>query len=193
MGERLIAMFGVLVAHEDDARRAVRVALELRRRLAARQERLGTPHEVPLALRMGLHIGLVVVGGLQHEGDAESAATVVGDVVSVATALEERAAPGTILCSDATARLIQGMVRLEAIGPLQVPGQPAAVETYTVRDRSFRRSPMEQYRGRVLSPFVGREREMTTLHALLTQVEEGRGQVVGVIGEPRAGQIPARP
>ena len=42
MGERLMAMFGVPVAHEDDARRAVRVALELRRRLSARQERLGT-------------------------------------------------------------------------------------------------------------------------------------------------------
>src|SRR4029453_8221757 len=173
MGERLMAMFGIPVAHEDDARRAVRVALELRRRLSARLEHLGTAPGVPLALRMGLHTGLVVVGGLQHGEDAETAATVVGNVVSVATALEERAAPGTILCSDATARAIQGMVRLAALGPLQVPGQPAPVETYTVRGRSFRRSPLEQYRGRVLSPFVGREREMTTLHALLAQVEAG--------------------
>jgi class 3 adenylate cyclase/tetratricopeptide (TPR) repeat protein len=188
MGERLMAMFGIPVAHEDDARRAVRVALELRRRLSARLEHFGTAPGGPLALRMGLHTGLVVVGGLQHGDDAETAATVVGDVVSVATALEERAATGTILCSDATARLIQGMVRLEAIGPLQVPGQPAPVETYTVRGRSFRRSPMEQYRGRVLSPFVGREREMTTLHALLAQVEEGHGQVVGVVGEPGLGK-----
>ena len=47
---------------------------------------------------------------------------------------------------------------------------------------------MEQYRGRVLSPFVGREREMTTLHALLAQVEEGHGQVVGVVGEPGLGK-----
>ena len=175
MGERLMAMFGVPVAHEDDARRAVRVALELRRRLSAHQERLGTAPGTPLALRMGLHTGLVVVGGLRNGDDAETAATVVGDVVSVATALEERAAPGTILCSDATARLIQGTVRLEAMGPLQVPGQPAPVETYAVLGRSFRRSPVERHRGRVLSPFVGREREMATLHALLAQVEEGPG------------------
>jgi class 3 adenylate cyclase/DNA-binding winged helix-turn-helix (wHTH) protein/predicted ATPase len=188
MGERLMAMFGIPVAHEDDARRAVRVALELHRRLSARLEHFGTAPGVPLALRMGLHTGLVVVGGLQNGDDAETAATVVGNVVSVATALEERAAPGTILCSDATARSIQGMVRLAALGPLQVPGQPAPVETYTVRGRSFRRSPLEQYRGRVLSPFVGREREMTTLHALLAQVEEGHGQVVGVVGEPGLGK-----
>ena len=71
MGERLMAMFGVPVAHEDDARRAVRVALELRRRLAAHQERLGTAPGAPLALRMGLHTGLVVVGGMRNGDDAE--------------------------------------------------------------------------------------------------------------------------
>ena len=188
MGERLMAMFGVPVAHEDDARRAVRVALELRRRLSICQERLGTIPGAPLTLRMGLHTGLVVVGGMWNGDDVGTAATIVGDVVSVATALEERAAPGTILCSDATARLIQGTVRLKTWEPLQVPGQPALVGTYTVLDRSFRRSSMEQHRGRVLSPFVGREREMTTLHALLAQVEEGRGQVVGVVGEPGLGK-----
>jgi predicted ATPase/class 3 adenylate cyclase len=188
MGERLMAMFGVPVAHEDDARRAVRVALELRWRLSARQERLGTAPGAPLALHMGLHTGLVVVGGMRNGDDADTAAAVVGDVVSLATALQERAEPGTILCSDATARLIQGTVRLEALGSLQVPGQPVPVETYTVLGRSSQRSPVERYRGRVLSPFVGREREMTTLHALLAQVEAGRGQVVGVVGEPGLGK-----
>src|SRR5262245_9208772 len=188
MGERLMVMFGVPVSQEDDARRAVRVALELRQRLSMRQERFGTVPVAPLTLRMGLHTGLVVVGGMRNGDDADTAATVVGDVVSVAMALEERAEPGTILCSDATARLIQGTVHLEARGPLQVPWQPAPVETYTVCGRSFRRSPMEQHRGRVLSPFVGREREMTILHALLAQVEEGRGQVVGVVGEPGLGK-----
>jgi class 3 adenylate cyclase/DNA-binding winged helix-turn-helix (wHTH) protein/tetratricopeptide (TPR) repeat protein len=188
MGERLMAMFGVPVAHEDDARRAVCVALELRRRLSAWQERLGTAPVTPLVWRMGLHTGLVVVGGMRNGNDVGTIATIVGDVVSVAAALEERAAPGTILCSDTTARLVHGTVRLQAWGPLQVPGQPAPVETYTVLNRSFRRSPMEQHRGRVLSPFVGREREMMTLRALLAQVEVGRGQVVGIVGEPGLGK-----
>src|SRR5262245_51441732 len=49
MGARLMAMFGVPIAHEDDARRAVRVALELRRRLSTRQERLGIAPGVPVA------------------------------------------------------------------------------------------------------------------------------------------------
>ena len=188
MGARLMAMFGIPVAHEDDARRAVRVALELRRRLSARQERLGIAAGMPVALRMGLHTGLVVVGGLRNGDDAETAAAVVGDVISLATALEERAQPGTILCSAATARLIQDTARLEAIGPLQVSGQPARAEVYQVLGRSFRRSPVERHRGRVLSPFVGRDRELATLHALLAQVEKGRGQVVGVVGDAGLGK-----
>ena len=123
-----MAMFGVPVAHEDDARRAVRVALELRRRLSAHQEHPGVTSGMPLTLHMGLHTGLVVVGGERNGDDADIAATIVGDVVSLATALAERAEPGTILCSDATARFIQGTARLEALAPLQVPGQPARVE-----------------------------------------------------------------
>jgi class 3 adenylate cyclase/DNA-binding winged helix-turn-helix (wHTH) protein/predicted ATPase len=188
MGERLLVLFGVPVSQEDDARRAVRVALELRRRLSARPARFGTAPVPPPVWRMGLHTGLVVVGGMRNGDDAETAATIVGDVVAVATALEERATPGTILCSDATARLLQGTVRLEARGPLQVPEQPGPIETYAVLGRRVRRSPVAPPRGRVLSPFVGREREMATLHALLAQVEAGHGQVVGVVGEPGLGK-----
>ena len=87
-------------AHEDDARRAVRVALELRRRVQVYQEHLGTVSSASWACRIGLHTGVVVVGGKQ--GDAELS-TVVGDVVSVAMGLQEQAAPGQILCSDAPA------------------------------------------------------------------------------------------
>jgi class 3 adenylate cyclase/DNA-binding winged helix-turn-helix (wHTH) protein/predicted ATPase len=188
MGDCLLILFGVPVAHEDDARRAVHVALELRRRLAVRQEQLGTTPGASPAWRMGLHTGLVVVEGMRNGDDTATAATVVGDVVAVATALAERAAPGTIVCSDATAHLLQGTVRLEAQGPLQVPGQPAPVTTYAVLGRRVRHSPVEPPRGRVLSPFVGREREMATLHALLAQAEAGHGQVVGVVGEPGLGK-----
>jgi len=185
MGDRLLIMFGVPAAHEDDARRAVRVALELRRRLQVHQERLGTVYSAPLAFRMGLHTGLVVVGGRQDDAELS---TVVGDVVSMAMALQEQAAPGQILCSDTTARWVQEIVRLEAVEPVQLPGQSTPVTTYAVLRNRDRRAPGWERWGRVLSPFVGRERELETLHALLSQVETGRGQVVGVVGEPGIGK-----
>src|SRR5215475_6808378 len=186
VGDRLLILFGVLEAHEDDARRAVHVALELRRRWQVHQEeRLGTVSSASWACRIGLHTGLVVVGGRQ--GDAE-VSTVVGDVISVAMGLQEQAAPGQILCSDATARLVQRTVRLDAVAPVQLPGQPMPVTTYAVLRHRGRRAPGWDRWGRVLSPFVGREREMATLHALLAQVDTGRGQVVGVVGEPGIGK-----
>jgi class 3 adenylate cyclase/tetratricopeptide (TPR) repeat protein len=185
LGDRLLLVFGVPDAHEDDARRAVHVALELQRRLQVHQESLGMVSSAVLTLRIGLHTGVMVVAGRQ---DGAAFSPVVGDVVSVAMALQEQAAPGQILCSDATARLLQRTVRLAAAEPVELPGQPTPVTTYAVLRHRGRRAPGWERWGRVLSPFVGRERECTTLHALLAQVEAGRGQVVGIVGEPGIGK-----
>jgi class 3 adenylate cyclase/DNA-binding winged helix-turn-helix (wHTH) protein/predicted ATPase len=185
IGDRLLILFGMPTAHEDDTRRAVRVALELRRNWQVRQEFLGTVSSASMGLRIGLHTGLMVVGGRQDEAEFTP---VVGDVVSVAMALQEQAAPGQILCSDATARLVQRTVRLAAGEPVALPGQSTPVTTYAVLRHRGRRAPRWERWGRVLSPFVGREREITTLHALLAQVEQGRGQVVGIVGEPGIGK-----
>jgi tetratricopeptide (TPR) repeat protein len=185
MGDRLLMMFGVPVAHEDDARRAVRVALELRRRLQAHRERLEMMCREPLAFRIGLHTGAVMVGGMRDDTELS---TVVGDVVSVAIVLQEQAAPGQILCSDITARAVQEMVHLEAVEPVHLPGQPAPMTPYAVLRNRDRRAPGGERWERVLSPFVGRERELEALHALLAHVEAGRGQVIGVVGEPGIGK-----
>ena len=185
MGDRLLILFGVPTAQEDDARRAVRVARELQRRFQVHQERLEAVGRAPLAFRLGLHTGLVVVGSARD--DAEFAA-VVGDVVAVAMGLQEQAAPGQLLCSDTTARLIQGLARLEAMAPVQLPVQPTPIMSYAIVGGPGRRAPGWAHWERVLSPFVGRERELATLHALLAQVETGRGQMVGVVGEPGIGK-----
>jgi predicted ATPase len=185
MGDRLLIFFGAPTAHEDDARRAVRVALELQQRLAARQEQLETGVSASWAGRMGLHTGMVVVD--RKQDDAELA-TMVGDVLSVALGLQEQAAPGQILCSATTARLVQWTVRLAAVEPIAVAGQPTPVTTYAVHRHRGRRALGWDRWERVLSPFVGREREMATLQALLAQVEAGRGQVAGVVGDPGLGK-----
>jgi DNA-binding winged helix-turn-helix (wHTH) protein/class 3 adenylate cyclase/tetratricopeptide (TPR) repeat protein len=186
MGDHLFIIFGVPVAQEDDARRAVRVALDLRRRVSTPQDLFGTASPGGVTLRMGLHTGLAVVEGPQD--DAETTPTVVGDVMSLALALQEQAAPGQILCSDATARLVQGTVSLTAVGAAQLPGQPTPVQAYAVFESSQRRATGRPQLRRGLSPFVDREREMATLHALLAQAEAGRGQMVGVVGEAGMGK-----
>src|SRR5262245_28741500 len=186
LGDQLLVTFGVPVVQEDHARRAVQVALTLRQRGHELRARLSAAPGAALALRLGLYTGLVVES---RWDDTASAVAVMGDVTSLAVALQAQAGPGQILCSDATAYLVRETVRLEAVGPLQVAGQATPVTAYAVlgsaAQRTSDRPPRE---GRVLSPFVGREREMATLHALLVQVEAGRGQVVGVVGEAGIGK-----
>lgn len=185
VGDRLLIIFGVPVVQEDHARRAVRVALALRQHIHELRQGLGEAPGVSLALRVGLHTGLVVES---RWDDTASAVAVVGDVVSLAVALQTQAEPGQILCSDATAHLVRETARLDAVGLVQVAEQVSPIATYAVLGSSMRRTPGGQHREQGLSPFVGREREMATLHALLTQIEAGRGQVVGVVGEAGIGK-----
>jgi class 3 adenylate cyclase/DNA-binding winged helix-turn-helix (wHTH) protein len=184
-GERLLAVFGAPVAQEDHARRAVLAACGLLQRLAACRDPAGAPTEEPLAVCLGLHTGMIVVGGI---GEASEPAAVVGDLTLVVEALQAHAAPGALLCSEATARLIQGEVRLKAHRPVPVPGPPTPLQAYQVLGVHPREHPAVRRMGRVESPFIGRTQALAALHALLAQVEEGRGQVVGVVGEPGIGK-----
>jgi AAA ATPase domain len=138
-----------------------------------------------LAVCLSLHTGLLVMGGI---GDAEGAAAVVGDLTLTGAALQERAAPGRLLCSEATARLVRRDIRLEEVTPMLVPGQPRPVRTYQIlglRALDVSGTPGEV---RARSPFVGRAHELATLHTVLAQVVSGRGQAVGIMGEPGIGK-----
>ena len=186
MGDRVLAIFGAPLAQEDHVARAGLAALALLRRLNEERCLSGTSVDVRWAVRIGVHTGLMVVAGL---GDAPTRLTaLVGDVTAQAVALQEHAAPGTILCSAATAHLLQGRLHCTAVGPVPSQGQTSPVLAYTLHQGSAQRAPSGPPLGRVLSPFVGRERVMAMLRALLTQAEAGRGQVVGVVGEAGIGK-----
>jgi predicted ATPase/class 3 adenylate cyclase len=188
VGERFLLVFGVPTAQEDDARRALHVAWALRQRLDMLYTRLGLGADVPLAWHMGLHTGLTVVGALQAVAEDAATLTLVGDVAALAIALQEQAAPSQILCSAATARLIESAAALLPAPSFQVAAHAGAVTPYTVDHLRLQPIPMATRLQRLLSPFVGREREMALLHAVLSQVEAGRGQVVGIVGEAGLGK-----
>jgi DNA-binding winged helix-turn-helix (wHTH) protein/class 3 adenylate cyclase/tetratricopeptide (TPR) repeat protein len=182
-GTRLLAIFGAPVAHEDHARRAVLAAWGLHQRLAA--SRSEDPAEEPLAACLGLHTGLVVMGGI---GEAQGTAAVVGDLTLAVEALQERAVPGMLLCSETTAHLVRQHVRLEEVASVPVQGQPNPVRTYQVMGLRAPDVSGAQVALRSRSPFVGRAHELATLHAVLAQVVGGRGQAVGIVGEPGIGK-----
>src|SRR5215831_6996424 len=184
LGDGFMALFGAPLAHEDHARRAVLAALTLQRTL--KEADLGKPYGVECQFRMGLNSGLVVVGSIGDNLRMDYSA--IGDTTNLAARLEQIAEPGTVLVSDATSRLVQGYVRLEALAPVEVKGKTEPVTPYMVIGTLPRRSPIVSRGERTLSPFVGRERELATLEAVFAQVEVGQGQVVGIVAEAGGGK-----
>src|SRR5262249_26476040 len=129
---------------------------------------------------------LVVVGAIGDNIRMDYSA--IGDTTNLAARLQQVAASETVLVSDATSRLVQGYVRLEALAPVEVKGKTEPVPIYKVIGTLPRGSPIASRSERTLSPFVGRERELATLEALFTQVDVGQGQVVGIVGEAGQGK-----
>jgi class 3 adenylate cyclase/tetratricopeptide (TPR) repeat protein len=193
LGDGLMALFGAPLAHEDHARRGVLAAQELHDSLQQHQEDFHylqgqMSHEVPhqLQVRMGLHTGTVVVGSIGDNLRMDY--TAVGDTTNLAARFQQIADPGAILISEATAKLVQDEVRVDAVGPVYVKGISEPVPVYKVVGWGPRRSALATRLARILSRFVGRERELRTLIDLLGQVERGQGLVVGLVAEPGMGK-----
>jgi class 3 adenylate cyclase/DNA-binding winged helix-turn-helix (wHTH) protein/tetratricopeptide (TPR) repeat protein len=181
-----LVLFGAPQAQEDHVQRAVLAALALQQRLHASRPEQALSLGEAWAARIGLHTGQLIVGHLGNAGRLTF--TSVGDTIHLVAGLAERAAPGTILVSDATARLVQGAVHLEAGPPMLSPGQGRPGRAYKALGLGPRRAPLLRHAMRPLSAFIGRELELATLRALLRRVEGGQGQVVSLVGEPGMGK-----
>jgi class 3 adenylate cyclase/tetratricopeptide (TPR) repeat protein len=186
LGDGFMALFGAPVAHEDHARRAVLAAIGLQRTLQGHHADLGEPYGVECTFRMGINTGMVVVGGIGDNLRMDY--TAVGDTTNLAARLQQVADPGVTLISEATKRLVQGSVHLEALSPLPLKGMPDPVAAFKILSLNRPRSPLAQRSVHALSHFVGRARELADLEALLAQVENGQGHVVGIVGEAGLGK-----
>ena len=129
-GGSLMAMFGAALAETDHAQRAVLAALDLHQALYDSQAMLWTSPTAGLDIRLGLHTGPVLVSGI---GDTlRNPPVVIGDTAVLATAVEQTADPGTIMCSDATACYAQEVGVIEAVRPLWVEGHSTPYMLYRI-------------------------------------------------------------
>ena len=186
LGDGFMALFGAPLAHEDDARRAAVAAFKIRRALKDRSSYAGLGPGAELAVRMGLNTGLVVVGSIGDNLRMDY--TAVGDTTNVAARLQQAAAPGEILISEATARLVRGELRLLPAGALTVKGKSDPVTAYKVVGVAPRQSAFEHAAERAFGRFVGRESELRRLGELLAEAQSGGGRLVSVIGDAGGGK-----
>jgi class 3 adenylate cyclase/tetratricopeptide (TPR) repeat protein len=186
LGDGLMALFGAPLALEDHALRAVHAALAIQETLAGYSAQLQRERGVAVRLRIGLNTGPVVVGRIGD--DLRMDYTAVGDTTHLAARLQALAEPDAILMGETTHRAVQGYVRTDAVGPVQIRGRTQPVTVYRVLGRRRRRSRLEVRVERGLTPLVGRSRELGLLRDCFERAREGRGQVVGILGEPGVGK-----
>jgi class 3 adenylate cyclase/predicted ATPase len=186
LGDGLLVYFGYPQAHEDDAQRAVRTGLELLAAMRTLNSRLVQDQGVRLAVRIGIHTGLVVVGAMGSGGRHEHLA--LGETPNVAARLQGLAAPDTVVLSDTTSRLVQGYFVCQDRGVQTLKGIATPVRISQVVGESTAQSRLDVAAVSGLTPLVGRETEVTLLRERWTQARSGLGQVVLLSGEAGIGK-----
>jgi predicted ATPase len=179
----VLAYFGWPVAHEHDAEQAVRAGLVLVEEIA----RLELQTAVRLQARVGIATGLVVVGDLIG-GDEARERAVVGEVPNVAARLQALAAPGSVVISAATRRLVGGLFDLDDLGPQRLKGFAEPLTAWRVSGESQAEGRFEARHTAGLTPLVGRDEEIALLLRRWRQARDGEGQVVLLSGEPGIGK-----
>jgi len=186
LGDGLLVYFGYPHAHEDDAQRAVRAGLGILDAMGDLSTRLQQEKSIQLALRMGIHTGLAVVGQMGGAGRQEQLA--LGEVPNIASRIEGLAAPNTVVMSDATYRLVQGYFECQNLGAQTLRGVAEPVHVYRVLSESGATSRLDVAQPRGLTPLVGREQEVGLLLERWAQVKEGHGHVVLLTGDAGIGK-----
>ncbi len=182
LGDGVVAFFGIPDAHEDDAVRAVRAGLA-----AVEVGRSGTSSAggVVVRLRAGIHSGTTVVGAKDGAG-GDLTVIALGVIPTMAARLQSAAAPGEVLCSEATWQLVEGYIDGEPVGPFELKGFPTAVTAWRANGLTLAVDRVDARLGR--TAFVGRADELVLLSSQADRARAGKSQVVVVTGEAGIGK-----
>ncbi|MGI9585387.1 MAG: adenylate/guanylate cyclase domain-containing protein [Acidimicrobiia bacterium] len=178
IGDAVMGVWGAVTAHEDDAERATRAAMEL----VSMVNNLGEEINVPeLALRAGVLSGDTAVGPAGNDKGL-----VVGDLVNTASRLQSIASPGSVFIGGSTKDLVEGNIELVSEGEHEVKGKADTVAAYrAIRVVSDRGRLPDMLEG----PFVGRDDELRILKDQLHAAgREGKARLVSIVGEGGIGK-----
>jgi class 3 adenylate cyclase len=181
VGDGILTYFGWPTAHEEDAERAVRAALEI---VQAVKSASSTEH---LSVRIGIATGPVVVGEPAGAGDQSKLA--VGSTPNLAARLQGLASAGQIVIAASTRRLVGSAFELSDLGEHDLNGFAEPVHAWQAECALPSQSRFDaSHGGQPLTPLVGREEELDLVLRRWTQAQDGEGQVVLLCGEPGIGK-----
>ncbi|MEA2517454.1 MAG: hypothetical protein QOG16_1292, partial [Actinomycetota bacterium] len=160
IGDAVMAVFGIPQAHEDDALRCIRAAVDIQKEVAQINEQRSDP---PIAVRIGINSGEVLAAP-----SSDGRTGVVGDAINAAARLEKLAPPGGIVVGEPTHRLVRGSVTSEALGSVEIKGRNEPLDAHLILAVE---SPSTQSRN-FEAPMVGRRRELEALEREYERVAE---------------------
>lgn len=184
-GDGLLAIFGHPAPRPDDGRRAAEAALDLHAEVRMLQVRTRAGEAVALDLHSGIHAGLVLL----DEGDAlRGRFELLGNVPNLAARLSAEARRGEIVVSAETLGPEAAFFETGARETLALRGTDAPIAAYRIRRRADVATRFEASTRRGLAPFVGRERELDRLGAMLADVRAGRLRRAVIVAPPGVGK-----
>jgi class 3 adenylate cyclase len=133
IGDAIMVFFGDPVVYEDDAERAVRMALEMRIKLGELQKLWFVREEETLTIGMGISTGYVTVGNIGSANRLEY--TVIGNHVNLASRLASRASAGQILVSERTLVSVRDIVEAKEIDEIELKGVSRPTKIYEIKAR----------------------------------------------------------
>ena len=187
LGDGIFALFGAPIAHEDHPQRALYAALRMQEEMRRYGDQVRLKHGVPLAMRVGINTGEVVVRSIRKD-DLHTDYIPVGHSTNLAARMEQMATPGSILVTTYTHKLTVGYFEFKALGEAQLKGVEEPLKVYEVLGAGPLRTRLQVSATRGLTRFVGRQSEMEQIKRALEQAKVGHGQVVCVMGEPGLGK-----
>ena len=181
IGDEIMALFGAPVAHEDDAERALRSALEMGEALAAFNRARGTL----LGLHFGINTGLVVTGEIGGKNRRDY--SVMGDAVNLAARLEDASSVGEIFVGPTTYRLTNRLFAFETVASLRLKGKEKPVEVHRLVGPAVQPKSARGIEG-LRTSLIGREAELAILHDAMVGLMRGEGKALAIIGEAGLGK-----
>ena len=186
MGDGIMALFGAPIAQEDHAVRAGYAALRIQDGVRRYAEQVRRESGLPVAVRIGINSGDVVVRAIGDERHMDY--TAVGQTTHVAARMQQLAEPGSIVLTAETLALAEGFVAARPLGPIAIKGRAEPIQAYELTGAGAARTRLQASAARGFARFVGRAEEKASLGEALARAAAGHGQLVGLVGDAGVGK-----
>jgi class 3 adenylate cyclase/tetratricopeptide (TPR) repeat protein len=183
IGDEVLALFGLPVAHEDDAIRAIKAAREIHETVMGIKPispALSEPH----AMHTGINTGLVVTA---RSAPIDGTFDLSGDAVNLASRLSDLARPNEILVGPETYRQAFGFFDFDTKPSMRIKGKSRPISVYAVKCEKDRPMPGQRKLNHY-SALIGRQPELDQLLKAMEDLKAGKGGIITIVGEAGTGK-----